>query len=402
MTIIPKPQQMVIDSEKKFAVKYDSAIILNQGLNNKAFHHGGVLKAKIEELLGFSLSIIKGYQKQENSIFLELSDKLGEEEYKLEITPEGIELAGGSDKGLLYGIQTLSQLLFTQGSVLPCLKIQDYPDVKVRGYYFDVTRGRIPTLSSLKKLADKMSYYKLNQLQLYIEHSYLFTGLSEVWRDDTPLTAEEIMEFDEYCSNLGIELIPSLASFGHLHKLLTTASYAELCELEDSYGKRFSFRDRMRHHTLDVTNDKSIVLMKGLLEEYMVLFKTDKFNICADETFDLGHGKSKEQADALGKDRIYVDFLNKLCRIITDNGRIPMFWGDIILEKPESIKELPKEAICLNWDYNTRVNEENIKKLKESGAKQYLCPGVQGWLRFMNRLDWAYENISQMCSYIHK
>lgn len=402
MIIIPKPQHMDVSREGHFAVKYETKILLRKEAADKEFHHARLLKSKIEEILGFSLPVLKGVQKEETFILLEADNELKEEEYILKIKEEGILIKGGSDKGILYGIQTLSQILYSEGALLPCLTIRDYPDIKVRGYYFDVTRGRIPTLVSLKKLADKMSFYKLNQLQLYIEHSYLFTGLSEVWRDDTPLTAEEILEFDEYCSNLNIELIPSLASFGHLHKLLSTAAYHELCELEGSYGARFSLQDRMQHHTLDATNDKSIALMKKLLEEFMVLFRTDKFNICADETFDLGNGRSREVAQALGKDRVYLNFLNKLCGIITEHGRIPMFWGDIILQKTENVKELPEEAICLNWDYEPDVCEENIKKLKESGARQYLCPGVQGWMRFINRLDWAYENISKMCEYIHK
>ncbi|SHO53541.1 beta-N-acetylhexosaminidase [Anaerocolumna xylanovorans] len=402
MIIIPKPQQIAVFHERHYAVKYETKILLPQKATNRELNHAKLLKSKIEEILGFSLPILKGPHTKEGSILLEVADGLKEEEYVLEIKEEGILIKGGSHKGLLYGVQTLSQILYSEGAVLTCLTIKDYPDIKARGYYFDVTRGRIPTLASLKKLADKMSYYKLNQLQLYVEHSYLFTGLSEVWRDDTPLTAEEIMEFDEYCSNLNIELIPSLASFGHLHKLLSTASYHELCELEGSYGARFSLQDRMQHHTLDATNDKSIALIRRLLEEFMVLFRTDKFNICADETFDLGNGKSREAAKALGKDKVYINFLNKLCDIIIEHGRVPMFWGDIILQKTENVKELPKEAICLNWDYNTNVCEENIKKLQESGARQYLCPGVQGWMRFINRLDWAYENISKMCEYVHK
>ena len=32
-----------------------------------------------------------------------------------------------------------------------------------------------------------MCRYKLNQLQLYVEHTYLFRDFSEMWRDQTPL-----------------------------------------------------------------------------------------------------------------------------------------------------------------------------------------------------------------------
>ena len=95
----------------------------------------------------------------------------------------------------------------------------------------DVTRGRIPKLSYLKEMADRCSLYKINQMHLYIEHTFLFDGLSETWRDDTPLTAQDILEFDEYCAQRNIELVPSIATFGHLYKVLRTKTYMSCLRL---------------------------------------------------------------------------------------------------------------------------------------------------------------------------
>ena len=121
------------------------------------------------------------------------------------------------------------------------------------------------TLSYLKQVADRMAYYKLNQLQLYVEHTYLFSGLSEMWRDETPLTAEEIRELDAYCAKLHIELVPSIATFGHLYMLLSTKSYGDLCEFPDSWKEPFSFWDRMQHHTVDVSGGRAIELIKAMI-----------------------------------------------------------------------------------------------------------------------------------------
>lgn len=129
------------------------------------------------------------------------------------------------------------------GAVLPAVTIEDEPDIPNRGFYHDITRGRVPKLSFLKKMADKMAYYKMNQLQLYIEHTFLFRDFSEIWRDDTPLTAAEILELDRYCAERGIELVPSLSCFGHLYKVLSSQGYSHLCELEDSEKMPFSLRE---------------------------------------------------------------------------------------------------------------------------------------------------------------
>ena len=158
-----------------------------------------------------------------------------------------------------------------------------------RGYYFDQTRGRVLKLEELKKIADRMCRYKLNQLQLYVEHTYLFRDFSEMWRDQTPLTAEEILELDSYCRERHIELVPSLASFGHLCTLLSTKTYGDLCEMEDSWKEPFSFWNRMRYHTINVSDERSLPLIKKMIAEYMQLFSSNKFNICADETFCLAN-----------------------------------------------------------------------------------------------------------------
>ena len=54
-----------------------------------------------------------------------------------------------------------------------------------------------------------------------------------------------------------MELVPSLSTFGHLYEALRSKSFRELCELEIR-DEEYSFVDRMAHHTLDVTNPKSL------------------------------------------------------------------------------------------------------------------------------------------------
>ena len=69
------------------------------------------------------------------------------------------------------------------------------------------------------------------------------------------------MELDAYCRKRHIELVPSIACFGHLYKVLRTKTYGELCEMPGMEKEPFGFVDRMRHHTLDVSNPESIQLV---------------------------------------------------------------------------------------------------------------------------------------------
>ncbi len=398
MYLIPAPGKMTIEREQGFLLKYNSKIIIDKECDRQVTEHAGLLKEDILGRLSFNLSIYKG-EREKGCIFISLNKSLQKEEYYLKITEGGIELWGGSNAGIFYGIQTLRQILENKGAVLPCLAIEDLPDMPNRGFYHDVTRGRIPTMRSLKALADKLAYYKINQLQLYMEHSFLFKDFSEVWRDDTPLTAEDILEFDRYCADLHIDLIPSLASFGHLYKVLSTKTYSGLCELPGADKKPFSFYERMAHHTLDISNEESFNFVIKMFNEYMPLFSSHYFNLCADETFDLGKGRSKGLADKIGVNDMYINFVKKICDYIISKGKTPMFWGDIICGMPEYIKKLPKGTICLNWGYAPDQSERETKALKEAGAIQYVCPGVCGWNRIINLLKDSYDNISRMCGY---
>lgn len=399
MYLIPAPAKLE-NKEGAFIFAHDTYMSLEAGCSGLVARQAALFQESVKKILGYPAMLTRGSGRL-GDIVLRQDDSMKKQSYVLDIETDRILLMG-EESGLWHGMQTLLQILEQCGAVVPALHIEDAPDILNRGYYFDSARGRVPKLSWLKELADRMAYYKLNQLQLYIEHSYLFRDLTELWRDDTPLTAAEIMELDHYCAERGIELVPSLSSFGHLYKLLSTKEYAHLCELEDSEGKPFSVKGRMAHHTINTTDPESLVLIKKMLGEYMELFSSKQFNLCADETFDLGRGRSREAVERLGKDRVYINFVKELAQFLLENGRRPMFWGDIIAGFPEMIRELPTEMICLNWGYGWDQREEETRRMHEAGAVQYCCPGCSSWNQLVP-LNWnAYQNIMRMCSYAAK
>ena len=58
----------------------------------------------------------------------------------------------------------------------------------------------------------------------------------------------------------------------------------------------------MAHHTINTSDPESLQLIEGMISEYMELFTSRQFNICADETFDLGRGRNKEAVEKLPKE----------------------------------------------------------------------------------------------------
>ena len=316
--------------------------------------------------------------------------------YRLTITPDTVLIEASGEAGLFYGRQTLEQIRKQSPGVLPCLKILDWPDYPVRGFYHDVTRGKVPKLKTLLALADKCAHYKLNQLHLYIEHTYAYKKHPEVWEGADPLTADEIRTLDAHCAKLQIDLVPSFSTFGHFYGFIHTKKFQHLNELDrDVSGEPFTWWDRMQHYTLDCQNPESIALVREIIAEVRPLFRSKYFNLCGDETFDLGKGKNKERAEKFGKGRLYIDFLTQIMAAVRKADAIPMFWGDVVGHHPELLSEIPKDAIALDWDYSAKLTSSIAPLVQESGLSYYVCPGVCGWNKGVNDYRTAHRNITR-------
>lgn len=400
MEFLPQPKR-VDHRDGGFTLTPHTRVVLCPGTAPEALLYAQMLQNALRDYAGLTPALGRGAAAA-GDIALTIDPEQKPAHYTLTVAPEGVTLAAGDDEALCNGVQTLIQLVERCGAVLPALFVEDWPDLPNRGYYQDCSRGRVPKLSYLKRVADLLCRYKINQWQLYIEHTYLFRDLSEAWRDDTPLTADEILELDAYCAARHIELVPSLSTFGHMYKILSTKTCCDLCELPDSEKVPFSYTYAGWHHTLNASDPRVVEFVKKLIDEYRALFRSNKFNICADETFDLGKGRSKALADELGEKTLYVRHVKALCEYLVSQGCTPMFWGDIMWRFPQSCAELPKETICLNWGYLPNQRENEIRDIAASGITQYACPGVCGWNRWVPLYRYAYSNIRAMCHHAHK
>ena len=173
-------------------------------------------------------------------------------------------------------------------------------------------------------------------------------------------------------------------------------------ELPDSEKIPFSYTYAGDHHTLNVSNPRAVDFIKSLITEYRALFTSKKFNICCDETFDLGKGRSKALADEKGEHALYMAHVVELCRWLLAQGVTPMFWGDIMWRHPEAYAEIPEGVICLNWGYLPEQRENEVRDLAQMGATQYVCPGVCTWNRWLPLTENSYKNNRAMCGHGRK
>jgi hexosaminidase len=75
-------------------------------------------------------------------------------------------------------------------------------------------------MKTLCELVDLLVLFKFNQLQLYFEHTFAYSGHKIVWEGADPYHGHEMLALSEYCYHRGIALVPNQNSFGHFHRWL--------------------------------------------------------------------------------------------------------------------------------------------------------------------------------------
>lgn len=314
--------------------------------------------------------------------------------YHLNIKETSIQIIGKHEIALNYAMQTLSHLInysISENLVLPELEIQDWANFEKRGYMLDVSRDKIPSMESLYALIDQLESWRINELQLYTEHTFAYSNHKIVWQNASPLTAEEIQELDKYCKAKGIDLVPNQNSFGHMENWLKYDEYLDLSECETDcetiWGKR-------KRTALAPTNPNSLKLMQELYAELLPNFSSKYANIGGDETVELGLGKSKALSVKIGKGQVYLDFLKQLNAEINKNEKLTQFWGDIVLNHPELIKDIPKNMTALVWGYESDYPfNKNLVEFEKAGLDFYVCPGTSSWRSVIGRNHNAFANL---------
>jgi hypothetical protein len=326
-------------------------------------------------------------------VVLRLENHGDQEAYDLVIRPKTIQLVGYGKPGLHYGVQTLIQIFREHGANLPCVTIQDRPAFPHRGFYLDITRGKVPKLSTLKRLVDQLSALKINQLQLYVEHVFDFEFDPDIGAGSDPLTRDEITELDRHCGERFVNLVPSLACFGHMGKVLSLPKNRKLAEIEwpARDWKTATWLQRLHGATIDPQRPASKRLLERMTEDYLPHFSAPFFNMCGDETYDLGRAARKKPIEV---EQLYLDHLVFMRKLAAGHGKRLMFWGDVMLQHRQAIRKIPRDCIALDWGYSPSTCFEKIGEFLRCGLDAYACPSTRGYQVVFNEVEEARGNIS--------
>jgi hypothetical protein len=391
ISVIPQPRQLTANGETFRLAGAHIALADSKSAEDRFAATDFVADVKDE---GISLKVRGGRDRKAILIGLlsspviqralkDVPANLNEEGYVLHAGANGVVIGGGSAAGVFYGLQTLKQLVRGEGnnSFIPGVHIVDWPAMRWRGVSDDISRGPVPTVAYIKRQLRTFAAYKLNLHSFYMEHAFSSAAHPLIGPAGGSLTPDEIRELVAYAKSYHIELVPEQQTFGHLHKALKLEKYAPLAETP--YGD-----------VLSPQQEGTYTLIADWYRELNDLFPGQFFHIGADETFELGQGQSREAARARGVGAVYFEHLNRVHDLLKPYNRKLIFWGDIALNHPDLIGNIPKDLIVANWDYNARENyDSRIDPFKNAGLQQLVCPGVWGWNQIFPNVDVASKNI---------
>jgi hexosaminidase len=320
---------------------------------------------------GFSLSVGGS-----GTITLVLDSKLkdlGEEGYKLSVTPRKVTVRAFGPAGVFYGLQTFRQLLpaaiFRQAATqtaweAPCVEIEDRPRFKWRGSHMDVGR-HFQARETLFKHLDLLALHKLNVFHWHLTEDQgwrieikKYPKLTSVGsrRKDTALgppphgegakftgwkfagrphagfyTQDDVREVVRYAADRFITVVPEIEMPGHARAAV--AAYPELgntgkpVEVATTWGV---------FNEVYGVEDRTLTFIKDVLTEVLALFPSKFIHVGGDEcpkTEWKASPAAQARMKALGlknEEELQSWFIKQIDAWLTERGRRLIGWNEIL------------------------------------------------------------------------
>lgn len=390
--LLPVPRELLVSGDAQPLPASNTITISVPSLLFSAH----ILQSALQKYADRQWTIRTRYTTQVTELNLTVQTHLAPQAYQIDVENGYISIQGGDEAAIFYGVQTFIQLLKFYSDQFPVIHIADHPDYPVRGVMLDVSRDRVPTMETLYALVDLLASWKINHLQLYMEHSFAYSQHKTVWEDASPFTAQEILELQEFCQQRYIDLVPNQNSFGHMERWLKHAEYNHLAECSEGFIGDFGdhMGERRPATSLNPIDPASIALISELYDELLPNFTSEFFNVGGDEPWEMGQCASKARCEEVGRGRVYVDYLLKIYDLAKARGKTMIFWADVITKYPELLPEMPKDVIALEWGYYVGYPySDHAPMFAQSGIPFYVCPGTSSWNTLSGRTNNAIGNI---------
>ena len=319
---------------------------------------------------------------------LAFSAPMHDEGYALIARPGSVAIIAQTATGVFYGAQTLKQMLDGTGSATAFWTgtVRDWPAMRYRGISDDMSRGPFPTLDFQKHQLDVFAAHKMNLYSPYFEHTLAYANDPLAAPPGSALTRTEAAELVAYASRLHIMVVPEQEAFGHLHHVLQYEKYSDLAE--SPHG-----------HVLAPGQSGTQPLIRSWFTQIAQDFPSPFLHVGADETFELGTGRTRGEVEKRGLGPVYAEFLSTIHSTLEPLHRKLLFWGDVAETDPKAVAGLPKDMIAIPWIYWRKDSyDADILPFKNAGMETWVAPGDANWRAVYPLGKTALDNISGFVS----
>ncbi|UKJ09243.1 family 20 glycosylhydrolase [Solitalea lacus] len=363
--IVPAVQQWR-PQQGYFNVEPEKVIIaVNIRDNNKLKTVSANLKADLTPLGFPHIEIIQSNIPLKGSIFLTLSSQTlpnGKESHRIRITSTQVVITGNSVEAIHFGARSVLQMVRAHAGNIPCGEVKDWPSYSRRMLMIDVGRKPWP-LEVLKDYVRILSWHKMNELHLHLSDEAFGESYSaiRVQSDVFPQLAakdlcyskQEIKELVSFAKGYGIVITPEFDMPGHAAAF---TNYFPDCMLK-GYP-----------NYLDVSNPKTLTIMKKFVDEMIPLFDAPDFHIGTDE-YRVKY--PPEEKEKLHQD--FRRFINSMNAHIRSKGKNCRIWSGYESMMGKSVS-VDSTVIVDMWDpYHDEHNGHLV--INSSQYVSYYVPG---------------------------
>ncbi|HLA41184.1 MAG TPA: beta-N-acetylhexosaminidase [Candidatus Glassbacteria bacterium] len=435
--VIPRPAQ-IEPGDGSFRLDEKTVLVYDRRFAGEA----DLLAERIRRSTGYPLPAVEAGRLEENDgsrnvicLLFDVAHGLGDEGYRLELSPERVVVKAAAAAGAFYGTQTLLQLfppeILGPASLAgvewttPAVKVTDQPRFGWRAYLLDEAR-HFQGMETVKRLLDQCALHKLNVFQWHlvddqgwrieIRRYPNLTRIGSVRRDTQAgswnsdqragihhsgfYTQKQITEIVRYAAARHITIVPEIEMPGHASAAI--ASYPELgtagrkIEVPVVFGKMYD--------TYNVADPQVYEMLENILSEVMALFPSDVIHIGGDEVrFD--HWLASPQVQELmkreglsGPAQVQLYFTNRISAFLESRGRRMMGWNEILGDdlhgfiKDSGGKEVASEGGGRKLAPNTIIHFwKGSLKLAERAVRQ--GHDIVNSLHSETYLDYDYQSI---------
>lgn len=352
--VVPLPQEVTLTNGNPFVLSPSTKIFYPEG-NDKMKKNAEFLASYIKEITGYELATATGQPGKGISLVIDQSIQ-NPEGYQLTVSDNGIRIAGSTDAGVFYGIQTLRKSIpaTAQGMnvELPAATINDYPRFAYRGMMLDVSRHFFP-VDSVKTYLDILALHNQNtfhwhlsddqgwriEIKKYPELAEIGGQLPNNDRKGGYYTQEEFKDLVNYANERFITIIPEVDIPGH-----TAAVFAAYPDFKNAV----KFKTKVNipgqaFNALDVDDPKAMQFTEDVIAELAALAPGNYIHIGGDEAIGLPHDK-------------FVRFINKTREIVLKNGKKMVGWQET------ARADISEGDVIQHWIYLKQKNEDSSKK----------------------------------------